>query len=180
MIAPEFSRTVRIDTLGSAPRALSIEADEAERVALAGRFGLVGIEHLSAEAELTRSGDTVHARGSLNAQVTQSCVATGEPVAATIAEEFDIEFRPEPVAATPDEEVELSEGELDVVFYAGGAVDLGEAVAETLSLALDPFPRAPEAETALREVGVKSEEEAKAESSPFAGLAALKDKMRET
>ena len=94
-----------------------------------------------------------------------------------MGEAFDIEFRPEPVAVTPDEEVELREGELDVAFYAGGSVDLGEAVAETLSLALNPFPRAAEAETVLRQAGVKSEEGAKAESSPFAGLAALKEKL---
>ena len=70
-----------------------------------------------------------------------------------------------------------TEGELDVVFYAGGSVDVGEAVAETLSLALDPYPRAPEADAALSEAGVKSEAQAKAESSPFAGLAGLKDKL---
>ncbi len=177
MIEPEFSRTVRVDTLGSAARALSIGANEEERAALAERFGLIGIEHLSAEAELTRHGEAVQARGTLSAKVTQSCVATGEPVPAEVEEEFEIKFRPEPVANTPDEEVELSEGELDVVFYSGGSVDLGEAVAETLSLALDPFPRSAAAADTLREAGVKSEEEAKAESSPFAGLAALKDKL---
>jgi uncharacterized metal-binding protein YceD (DUF177 family) len=46
-----------------------------------------------------------------------------------------------------------------------------------MSLALNPFPRSPHAEKALREAGVKSEEEAQREASPFAGLAALKDKL---
>ena len=41
MTAPEFSRPVRIDTLGAAPRNVAIEADEAERAALARRFGLI-------------------------------------------------------------------------------------------------------------------------------------------
>jgi hypothetical protein len=48
-------------------------------------------------------------------------------------------------------------------------VDLGDAVAETLSLSLDPYPRAPQAEAVLREAGVKSEEEV-APASPLAGL----------
>jgi uncharacterized metal-binding protein YceD (DUF177 family) len=178
VIEPEFSRPVRVDTLGSAPRPLSIEANEAERAALARRFELIGVGRLSAEAELSRHGEIVRGRGTLSASVTQSCVATGEPVPAKVEEAFAIEFRPQPEGGNPDEEIELSEGELDVVFYPGGAVDLGEAVAETLSLALDPFPRAPEAETALRQAGVKSEEQAKADSSPFAGLAALKDKLK--
>ena len=96
----------------------------------------------------------------------------------TIEEAFAIELRPEPPSAGADEEVELSESELDVIFYAGGAVDLGEAVAETLSLALDPYPRVSEADEALSAAGVKSEAQAKAESSPFAGLAGLKDKLK--
>jgi uncharacterized metal-binding protein YceD (DUF177 family) len=174
---PEFSRTARVDTLGSAPRMLSIGANEEERAALARRFELLAIDRLSAEAELTRSGETVRARGTLSAEVTQSCVATGTAVLSRVEERFEIEFRPQPNSGSPDEEIELSEGELDVIFYSGSAVDVGEAVAETLWLALEPFPRAPEADTALKEAGVKSEEEAARESSPFAALAALKDKL---
>ncbi|MEA3062375.1 MAG: hypothetical protein QOJ94_2156 [Sphingomonadales bacterium] len=176
-MTPEFSRPIRLDTLGAEPRRLEIEAGEAERAALAERFGLVSIGRLTAEAALTRTGATVIAAGSLAAEVEQSCIATAEPVPETVAERFRIEFRPQPDPAAPDEEIELGERELDVVFYDGGAIDLGEAVAETLSLSLDPYPRSPAAEAALREAGVKSEDQARAESSPFASLAALKDKM---
>lgn len=178
MTQPEFSRTARIDTLGSKPHLMSIGANGEERAALARRFGLVAIDRLEAEAELTRSGDIVRARGTLSAHVTQSCVATSEPVPETVEEDFLIEFRPQPAGGNPDEEIELSEGELDVVFYSGGSVDLGEAVAETLSLALDPYPRAAEAEEAMKDAGVKDEEQAARESSPFAGLAALRDKLK--
>jgi uncharacterized metal-binding protein YceD (DUF177 family) len=177
-VTPEFSRPVRVETLGAEPRRLAVEADEAERAALAERFGLASIGRLTAEATLTRSGETIVAAGSLRAEVVQICVATGEPVPAAVDEPFRIEFRPEPAAA-PDEEVELGERELDVTFYAGGAIDVGEAVAETLSLSLDPFPRAPGAEASLQAAGVKSEEQARAESSPFASLAVLKDKLKE-
>jgi uncharacterized metal-binding protein YceD (DUF177 family) len=173
-VTPEFSRPVRIDTLGQAPRHVEIEAVEAERAALAERFGLVSIDSLSASAELSRTGDSVTARGSLKGTAVQSCVASGEPVPETVAENFEINFRPPPETAIPEDEVELGEAELDVVFYDGGAVDLGEAVAESLSLALNPYPRSPSAEAALREAGVKSEEEARADSSPFAVLKGLK------
>jgi uncharacterized metal-binding protein YceD (DUF177 family) len=173
-VTPEFSRTIRIDTLGPGPRRVEIEANPEERAALAARFGLLAIDRLAAEAEVSRSGETVIAAGRLDSAVVQSCVASGEPVPATVAEDFRIEFRPQPEAVGPDEEVELGEAELDVVFYDGVAIDFGEAVAETLSLALDPFPRSPAAEAALREAGVKSEEEARAETSPFAVLKGLK------
>ena len=173
MTQAEFSRPVRVDTLGGEPRTIAITAEVEERIALARRFGLVEIGHVSAEASLKRSGVEVTARGRLQAEVTQSCVATREPVRAKIDEPFDIVFRPLPAEGKPDEEVELSEGEMDVVFYDGAAIDLGEAVAETLALSLDPYPRAPGSEEALRAAGVKREEEA----GPFAALASLRDKM---
>lgn len=168
----EFSRTVRIDTLGAGPRTIEIEADEAERAALAERFGLVSIESLAADVALTRAGEAITAVGKLRAKVTQSCVATAVPVPASVEEPFTILFRPPPEGHA-EEEIELSEQEMDVVFYDGAMVDIGDAVAESLSLGLDPYPRAPDAEAVLREVGVKSEDEMEAERvarSPFAAL----------
>jgi uncharacterized metal-binding protein YceD (DUF177 family) len=170
MTAPEFSRTVRIDTLGESPRMISVEANEAERAALARRFGFVSISGLSADLSLVRRGEAVSARGTLRAELAQSCVATGDPVEERVEEPFEIEFRPHPVPSGAEEEVELGVGELDVVFYDGAAVDVGEAVAETLSLSVEAYPRSPAAEAALRELGVQSEEEARLEASPFAAL----------
>ena len=175
MTVPEFSRPVRIETIGAEPRPLSLEAEEPERAALAKRFGLGGIAKLEAELTLARRADEVVATGTMRAEVTQSCVVTAEPVPANIEMPFEILFRPQPQACgTEDEEVELSGTELDVVFYDGSSVDVGEAVAETLSLSLDPYPRAPGAEAFLKEAGVKSEEEA----GPFGALAALRDKLK--
>jgi uncharacterized metal-binding protein YceD (DUF177 family) len=172
--APEFSRTVRIDTLAEAPRTIALEADEGERAALARRFGFVWIDALAAEIDLARRGETVVARGIVRAALAQSCVVSAEPVEETVEAPFEIEFRPQPGLDAPDEEIELAAREMDVVFYDGALIDIGEAAAETLSLSVDPFPRSPAAEAALREAGVKSEEEARAASSPFA---VLKDKL---
>lgn len=173
MSAAEFSRPVALDTLGEGGRRIGIVADETERDALARRFGLLGIDRLTAEATLRRTGRIVAAAGRIEAAVTQSCVATGAPVPQAIDEPFEIAFRPQPDGLRADEEIELDEGELDTVFYAGGAIDLGEATAQTLALALDPYPRAPDAEAALKAAGVKSEEEA----GPFGALAGLRDKL---
>lgn len=172
--APEFSRPVRINTLGSEPRGQRVEADEAEREALAKRFDLPGIARLAAEALLVRDGLDVVAEGCIEAEVTQSCVATGVPVETRIDAPFRLVFRPPPEQGRPDEEIELSGSELDTVFYEGDAIDLGEAAAETLALALDPYPRAPDADETLKAAGVKSEGEA----GPFGALAGLKDKLK--
>jgi uncharacterized metal-binding protein YceD (DUF177 family) len=170
---PEFSRTVRIDTLNEVPRHIAIEAEAVERQQLASRFDLVAVHRLAAEAMVSRSGNTVTAKGSISAAVSQSCVVTGEPVEAQIEEPFTLSFRPPPETGAEEEEVELAEAEMDVIFFEGAHVDIGEGVAQTLSLTLDPYPRAPDAEAALREAGVKNEEEA----GPFGALAALRDKM---
>lgn len=170
--APEFSRPVRLAGLGDAPRTETVEADAAERGALAARFGLLAIGRLTAEARLVRTGDTVACAGRLAAAVTQACVASGEPVAATVDEPFALRFVPEQAGGDPDEEVELDAADLDTIAYRGSAIDLGEAVAQTLALALDPFPRAPGADAALREAGVTDEDAA----GPFAALKALRDR----
>lgn len=172
MSDPEFSRPVRIDTLGGAARPIAIEAEESERAALARRFGLLGIETLTATAELSRDGEAILAKGGLKAGVVQACVASGAPVPAQIDEPFVLRFVPQ-ADDVAEPEVELAEADLDVVPYEGGAIDLGEAVAQTLALALDPFPRASDADAVLREAGVIGEEDA----GPFAALKALRGKL---
>lgn len=171
---PEFSRLRRLDTLGGKPVAAQIEAEEAERAALADRFGLIAIRSLAADLTLVRDGDSVTVTGRVTADVDQPCIATGDPVAAQIDEPLLLRFLPEAMIAAPGvDEIELAEPDCDVVGYAGGAIDLGEAVAESMALALDPFPRSPDAESALKAAGVISEEEAK----PLSAFAGLKDKL---
>jgi len=167
-MTPEFSRPQRLDTIGAGESRVTVEADAAERTALARRFGLIAIDGLKADFAVRRDAAGIIARGHLSGAVVQPCSVTGDPVPAKIEEDFAIRFVPEGGDAA--DEVELSEDDCDTVFYAGGAIDLGEAAAETLALALDPFPRSPGAVAALREAGVLSEEEA----GPFAALAKLK------
>src|SRR5206468_3425822 len=94
----------------------------------------------------------------------------GEPVAAHVDEPFALLFMPEPESGTADEEIELAEQDCDVVFYDGAVIDLGSAVADTLALSINPYPRSAAADSALKETGVLTEEQA----GPFAALAALK------
>jgi uncharacterized metal-binding protein YceD (DUF177 family) len=173
MTQPEFSRTVRTDTLGPTPRTLQIEAGPQERAALARRFSLAGLDRLQAEVHLHRANHDIVVEGRLDAALVQSCVATHVDVPAAVAERFTIRFRPEAADGAGEEEVELGQEELDVMFYDGAMIDVGEAVAQTLALNLDPYPRAPDAADALREAGVIDEGAA----GPFGALAALKDKL---
>lgn len=167
-MTPEFSRPERLDTIGTAPRHVAIEANEAERAALAHRFDLVAVDRLAAELDLHREAGGVVVRGRVEGAVTQACVITGDPVAARIDEPLALRF----VEGQPDaEELELDVDDCDTVPIEGGSIDLGEAAAETMALALDPYPRAPSAEAALRAAGVLTEDEAR----PAGKLAGLKD-----
>lgn len=170
-IAFEFSRQIRLDQIGTQPRTIDLVASAEECAALAERFGLLSIGALSAQFVVVQGADGIAASGWVRGDVVQACVATAEPVPAHIDEGVALRFVPEPQAA--EDEMELDEGEIDTLFYSGGAIDLGEAAAETLALALDPFPRSESAVQALKEAGVLSEEEA----GPFAALAALKGRM---
>jgi len=162
-----FAHHLRLDHIRDGQR-LDLIADEAERKAIAKRLDLDSLERLEAHVTLSRKGDNVRAQGRLAASLCQRCVITRDSLAAHVDEPFEFEFMPEP--PTGDDEIELGTGELDVVFHDGSAIDLGSAIADTLALGLDPFPRSAGAEAALKEAGVMTE----AEASPFAVLAKLK------
>ncbi|GGE88073.1 YceD family protein [Sphingomonas prati] len=175
MSAPEFSRPVRIDSIGETGKIVTVTATEAECAALAGRFDLIGIERLAATVDCRRKGTDVTVTGRLTGVAVQACVATAVPIPATIDQAFALTFVP--ALSVEGDEMELDAGDLDVVAYDGAAVDLGEAVAETFALALDPFPRSVDAEAVLRAAGVQAEDEVEAEPGAFAGLAALRGKL---
>ena len=165
----DFAHRLPLNQIRDGER-IDLVADEAERKLTAARLDLRSLDRLEAHATLERKGEIVRARGRLKASLCQSCVVTDEPVDAHADEAFDIYFLPEPKTDSPDEEVELVESDCDVVFHDGAAIDLGSAIADTLALALDPYPRSASAEAALKEAGVLSE----AEAGPFAALAKLK------
>jgi uncharacterized metal-binding protein YceD (DUF177 family) len=170
MNAPEFSRPVRLDQVPRlAGEQQHIVADEAERAALIRRFKLAALERLEADYVLTSENGALVARGTARASLAQPCVATAEPVAEEIDTPFTLRFV-RTADAEAEEEVELSDEDCDTLFFDGESIDMGEAVAETVALALTPYPRSPDADRYLREIGVLSEEEA----SPFSALLALK------
>jgi len=165
---PEFSRTVAVEKLSSAGSRFSIEANPDERAALARRFGILGVDALKAELSLNSGGKgTVRLEGRLKAEVRQACVVTLVEVPAHIDQKFERVYAP--VAPRDEAEVTVDlEDEDPPDPLIDGAIDMGEAVAEELALALDPYPRAPGAAFDTSEAGEPTQ------PSPFAALAALK------
>jgi uncharacterized metal-binding protein YceD (DUF177 family) len=164
-----FAHELKLDQVRDGER-FDLIADEAQRASIAKRLGLGHLERFEAHVTLSRTGPIVRADGRIVAALQQSCVVTGEPVSSHVDEAFSLLFMPAPSDNRPDEEIELGEQDCDVVFYDGAAIDLGGAVADTLALAIDPYPRSASADAALKEAGVLNEQQA----GPFAALAALK------
>ena len=169
-MTPEFHRPERVETIGAEPRTVTISAEPAECQALARRFAIPAIERLHARFSVLRDAAGVRATGTVEAAVTQTCSVTGEPLATVVSELVDLRFVDE--AAGDEDEVELSADALDTMPIEDGAIDLGEATAETVALALDPFVRGPGAAAALRDAGVVGDDEV-ASGGAFAGLKGL-------
>ncbi len=171
----EFSRPVSAQDIGETEVSEVIEATATERTALAGRFGLLSLDRLTAEFRLRRVGDKmIWVTGQFQAQLTQTCVVTLEPVASNVEDSFSLQFSEDagldPVAS--EILVELDEEDPPEPMPPGG-VDLGEIAAEQLALVLDPYPRAEGAELQRPDQGAGRGETETGES-PFAVLESLK------
>ncbi len=166
--APEFSRSISLRHIQGHP--VELKASDAERQALATRFSISAVEGLSARVTLDRKGDRVDARGALVADIVQACAVSGEDFPVHIEEAITVRFVPEgsihPSLETSEEiEIELEKSDLDEVEYTGDAFDLGEAVAQTLALAIDPYAEGPDADAMRKKAGIKSDDAA---SGPLA------------
>ena len=175
-----FAYRLAVDRIGDRAQQVKLEAGEAARAALAARFGLEAIERLEADLTVVRRGTAIAVTGPVTADVVQQCVVSAEPVPAHVAETIDLLFETDPSRVPADDE-EVTAETVDILPVEGGAIDLGEAVAQTVVLALDPYPRADEAtlaaarrfllrEDEAEEGDAAARAEAKGEKNPFAKL----------
>jgi hypothetical protein len=166
-----FSRPVAVSEMPPQGLELAIEANEAERAALARDYGLPSLSRLTATFRLAGRGRTVHVQGEVQAELEQTCVVSLEPFPVSVVEPVEVRYSED--AGPPDDEVvELSEQALDAPEpLVNGLVDLGALAAEFLALGLDPYPRKPDA--AFDFEGGEAED-----ASPFAALAGLKGKQK--
>lgn len=138
---PEFSRPLRLATIPPGGSRIDVAANSEECRALARRFDLPSLAALSCSFALSREpGAVVRASGHLLASVTQICRRTLEEFPAEVAEHFEVLF-----VQRGHESAAFDPEAPDEIPYAGGVIDLGDAAAEQLALALDPWPRKPDA-----------------------------------
>lgn len=138
-MTPEFHRPLSLERIGPQGLDLTVEATPAECGALAVRMNLPAVLAVSCAFHLIHEGrGLVLARGALRAKVTQTCVVSLDDFEALVEEVFQVRFVP--VGQETDDIDPESDDEIP---FEGNVIDLGEAVAEQLGLALDPYPRMP-------------------------------------
>ena len=180
----EIERIVDIDRMGPNGTALEIAASDSERLALAKRFGFLGLPAFSARVTVDRRpGGQVVVEGRLRGRIVQACILTLDPVTQDLDDTFRVVFKQDLA-----EERDPESGEALVSAQAdapeplpGNLLDVGEIVAEQLSLAAAPYPR--KHGVKLEDVLPKPRKEGRhgrhePRRHPFAGLAALRDKPR--
>ena len=163
-MTPELHRPIPVARIGAAGLDVAVEANGAECAALARRMKLPAVQALTCNFRLEwDSTGCLFARGHLVARVVQICVVSLDEFTDTVEDRF--------IARCVEEGQESDQADPDApdeIVYADGIIDLGEAAAEQLALALDPYPRAPGVE-----MPDTSDESA---AYPFAALTGLRQR----
>ncbi|HEY1708390.1 MAG TPA: DUF177 domain-containing protein [Rhizomicrobium sp.] len=170
---PPLQREFDLGRLSEAGAEIVLAPTEEERAVLAQWADLCSVEAFKATVELRRKTlSSFHYEARIEADITQNCVVTLEPVASHLDKTFSRELHltqttrhaaleGEPLA--PGMGDDDAPEEIDSPRY-----DVAAPVLEEFSLAIDPYPRAPGA-------AFESAPEAQAEAdNPFAVLKRLK------
>jgi len=155
MTPPADPEWVRIIDIRHLPTwAEDIVADDTARRRLAGRFGLSAIDRLVATVTFAGDKGTISVTGQIRAAIVQACAISGEDFPVAIDEPVNLRFVPMRDPAALAEEIEITADDCDEIEYAGLTFDLGEALAQTLALSIDPFAQGPDADRARAEHGL--------------------------
>jgi len=169
-ISPEFSRVVALADIERRDLHAEWTATAAECAALTRRFGIVAVHALAARVTVSRlGGGGALARIALTADVEQQSVVslanvrqkveagvTVRYLGSKAARDYELMVEEEG-GEPPDEDIEVMEGE---------TIDIGETIAQQLSLALDPYPR--QVGETFEAVGISSDDDDRADRpNPF-------------
>lgn len=170
---PLRNASIRLDKLPANGRHIVLEAATDECAAIAQRLQIDSVQSFSARIHAQPIKGGIHIKGQLKASLSQLCVVTFVPVSEHIEEEFSRIY-----LAGTDAKTEVTsgaevfvdlEGEDLPDYFEGPDVDVTDLLMEVLALALDAYPRAPDAELPKAVI-----DENESIPSPFSALEQLK------
>jgi uncharacterized metal-binding protein YceD (DUF177 family) len=165
---------IRLDPMPPEGRDLALSVGEEERALVADRLGVTEIHNLDVSLHAVKFRGGMRVTGRLAAAVVQPSVVTFDPVRQEIDEPIDRIFLPggdRPHAGTAGAEIFVDPDADDAPdYFEGPEVDFSELIIETLSLAIDPYPRA--TGEGIDDLGLPQQDD---DDSPFARLKSLKN-----
>lgn len=180
----EFSRVFNLDLVEKKATEEQIEATREECHLLAKRFSIIDVVSLNASCVLKRRkqkevGDFLLSIN-MEAEIVQGCVMTLKNVHESIHESFSIIFQINSIKCDKNDEckeVFFNIDDEDIEYIEDKEIDLGEYVAEYLSLYMNAYPR--QSDVKGKELGYKilTEDDVTDEpkkENPFAVLEELK------
>lgn len=150
LAALPFTRPVNVLTLGEAILQFTLQADETQRLALADFLDVIAVERLQAQLSVGRWRKRgLLVEGHLTADLVQQCVVSLQPVPEHVEAPIRARFLPEAevlaIEAEQSLEAYLNDPDDPPEPYDEKQLDIGALVVEFLALALDRYPRAPDA-----------------------------------
>ena len=186
----EFPYTIQVDKIKSDAQTFEFEASEEQCQALAQRYGILGIKSLKVQIDVKRQNAVVIlAKGQFEAIVIQECVVSLDPVETLLKEDVEgfftdrddtvsfAKIKHKHIQENHDPETSFLDEEDDPEKVIDGQIDLGELVAQHLSLSLPAYPRKEGVVYDKGDENVSSGEgdtKDKKRHNPFAALEALK------
>lgn len=175
-----LSRTARVSSIPKKGQHVIIRLSDEEKQAIAAFYSLQDIPAFEAKILLEKVTSTkVHMTGVVTADVIQSCVHSLAPVPTRVEEEIDLTLVPQdaptrshrPISEEPVLVLGLEDDMPDL--YDQDTIEVGALTLEHFCLGLQPYPQAAGAD--FRSLHQLKDDK---EPSPFAGLAALRDKLK--
>lgn len=168
--------------IGAETIAVSIVATDKQRKELAERFGIIDIESLKSHVEISYSNShkAYVVRGHVSSDVVQPCVVSLDPVHEKVDCDFEVLVVSEEQANTWDrDEKYLDETFPDYDTMMDDTVAVGEIVAQTVSIHLNPFPRGEGVVLRSDKDFLSVNEGEIKRDNPFAKLTDLKSRLRD-
>jgi hypothetical protein len=162
-----------VDDIPAAGLTVERSATPEECAAVARTLELVACRSLTARYTVTpRAGGNVHASGTVEAEVEQTCVVTLEPLVNRVTDSFSVDYWPETEMPEPSAGAAVDmHDEPDLEPMVAGRIEIGRVIYECVAGAIDLFPRKPGVTFEAPRDGGSDKPD-----SPFAALAKMKTK----
>jgi uncharacterized metal-binding protein YceD (DUF177 family) len=176
--------TVHVARLPAKGFTLRHRASAHECGALAAAHGLLAVRSFAVDAVVTRwRGEGVKIAGRVRADLDQECVVSLEPVPVQLDVPVEATFLPDGsrllrprLDRTEEIIVDIDAADAPDSF-SGDTINFGATIEEFLELALDPYPRSPQADLSAETPGEArhsgGQPSGEGRENPFAALASL-------